>query len=124
MSAFSVLISTPINNRIFRKNELAQYVYSPIFIQVCEEQVEQHFTGVKTAIASHGYSLGEMTATQERHLSDQSERVSTWSRDQGKLVEQVNTRVNQFLLQDLKDDLPTGLLFLSVNYRLLLVLQN
>ena len=65
-----------------------------------------------------------MVATQERHLSDQSERVNTWSRDQNKLVEQVNTRVNQFLLEDLKDDLPTGLLFLSFYYRLLLVLQN
>lgn len=50
-----------------------------------------------------------MAATQERHLSDQSEAVNTWSRDQNKLVEQVNTRVTQFLLEDLKDDLPTGL---------------
>ena len=52
-----------------------------------------------------------MAATQEGHLSDQSELMNTWSRDQNKLVEQVNTRVNQFLLEDLKDDLPTGLLF-------------
>jgi len=79
---------------------------------------------VKTALASQDHSLGEMAATQERHLSDQSESTNTWSRDQDKLVEQVNTRVNQFLLGDLKDDLPTGLLFLSVYYRLLLVLQN
>ena len=52
-----------------------------------------------------------MAATQERHLSDQSEAVKTWSRDQNKLVQQVNTRVDQFLLEDLRDDLPTGLLF-------------
>lgn len=55
-----------------------------------------------------------MAATQERHLSDQSEAVNTWSRDQNKLVEQVNTRVTQFLLEDLKDDLPTGLWFFSL----------
>jgi len=77
-------------------------------VKVCEEQLEQHFTGVKTALASQDHSLGEMAATQERHLSDQSESTNTWSRDQDKLVEQVNTRVNQFLLGDLKDDLPTG----------------
>lgn len=65
---------------------------------------------MKTALASHGHSLGEMAASQERHLSDQSEAVKTWSRDQNKLVQQVNTRVDQFLLEDLKDDLPTGLL--------------
>ena len=85
-----------------------------IFLQVCEEQLEQHFTDVKTALASHNHSLGEMAATQEGHLSDQSESMNTWSRDQNKLVEQVNTRVNQFLLEDLKDDLPTGLLFFSL----------
>lgn len=77
-------------------------------LKVCEEQLEQHITDVKTALASHSNSLGEMAATQERHLSDQSESMNTWSRDQNKLVEQVNTRVNQFLLEDLKDDLPTG----------------
>lgn len=77
-------------------------------VKACEEQLEQHFTDVKTALASHSHSLGEMAATQEGHLSDQSELMNTWSRDQNKLVEQVNTRVNQFLLEDLRDDLPTG----------------
>lgn len=91
-----------------RLNQLNRFTLS-FFLQVCEEQLEQHFTDVKTALASHGHSLGEIAATQGRHLSDQSEAVNTWSRDQNKLVEQVNTRVTQFLLEDLKDDLPTGL---------------
>ena len=84
-----------------------------IFHQVCEEQLQQHFTDVKTALASHSHSLGEMAATQECHLSDQSKSMNTWSCDQNKLFGQVNTRVNQFLLEDLKDDLPTGLVFFS-----------
>ena len=53
-----------------------------------------------------------MTSAQERQLSDHSEAVNTWSGDQNKLVEQVNTRVSQFLLEDLKDDLPTGMSFI------------
>ena len=83
-----------------------------IFHQVCEEQLQQHFTDVKTVHASHSHSLGEMAATQECHLSDQSESMNTWS-EQNKLFGHVNTRVNQFLLEDLKDDLPTGLVFFS-----------
>ena len=67
---------------------------------------------MQNVLASHGDSLEEMATTQECQLSDQSEAVTTWSRDQNKLVDQVNTRVAQFLLEDLKDDLPTGLLLL------------
>ena len=83
-----------------------------IFHQVCEEQLQQHFTDVKTVHASHSHSLGEVAATQECHLSDQSESMNTWS-EQSKLFGHVDTRVNQFLLEDLKDDLPTGLFFLG-----------
>ena len=64
---------------------------------------------VKNALDCHGNTLNEMAVTQERQLSDQSEVVNTWTREQNKLVEQVNTRVNQFLVEELKDDLPTGL---------------
>ncbi|KAL9983099.1 hypothetical protein ACROYT_G005228 [Oculina patagonica] len=77
-------------------------------VKACKEQLEEHFSDVQTALASHGHSLEEMASTQERQLSDQSEAVTTWSRDQNKRVDQVNTRVTQFLLEDLKDDLPTG----------------
>ena len=68
---------------------------------------------MKSVLDSHSHSLGEMAATQDCYLANQSESMNTWSRDQTKLVEQVNTRVNHFLLEDLKDDLPTGLIFLS-----------
>ena len=66
---------------------------------------------MKSVLDSHSHSLGEIAATQECYLANQSESMNTWSRDQTKLVEQLNTRVNQFLLEDLKDDLPTGLFF-------------
>lgn len=77
--------------------------------QACKEQLEEHFSDVQTALASHGHSLEEMASIQEHQLSEQSEAVTTWSRDQDKHVDQVNTRVTQFLLEELKDDLPTGL---------------
>ncbi|KAJ7375172.1 Kinesin- protein 11 [Desmophyllum pertusum] len=65
-------------------------------VKVCEEQLEQHYSDVRNELVL------------SRQLSDHSEAVNTWSGDQNKLVEQVNTRVSQFLLEDLKDDLPTG----------------
>ena len=68
---------------------------------------------MKSVLDSQSHSLGEIAATQECYLANQSESMNTWSRDQTKLVEQFNTRVNQFLLEDLKDDLPTGLFFLG-----------
>lgn len=64
---------------------------------------------VKHTLDCHGNTLNEMAAKQERQLSDQSEVVNTWTRGQNELVEQVGTRVNQFLVEELKDDLPTGL---------------
>ena len=69
----------------------------------------QHLSHVTHALDCHGNTLNEMAATQERQLSDQSEVVNSWARDQNKLVEQVGARVNQFLVEELKDDLPTGL---------------
>lgn len=64
---------------------------------------------VQHALDCHGNTLREMTVVQERQLSNRSEAVDAWSREQHKLVEQVSSRVNQFLVEDLKDDLPTGL---------------
>lgn len=77
--------------------------------QECENQIKQHYSDVENALAAHGHSLEEFTKTQERLLSDQSEGVDTWSHDQYETVDQVNTRVTQFLQRDLKQDLPTGL---------------
>lgn len=64
---------------------------------------------VQHALDCHGNTLREMTTAQERQLSDQSESVDAWSTEQFKVVEQVSARVNQFLVKELKDDLPTGL---------------
>ena len=64
---------------------------------------------VQHALDCHGNTLREITAAQERQLSDQSEAVDAWSNEQFKVVEQVSARVNQFLVKELKDDLPTGL---------------
>ena len=80
-----------------------------LLTQECDKQIQQHFADVQTGLTAHGNSLEEFTKTQERLLSDQSEEVDTWSHDQHELVERVNTRVTQFLLQDLKQDQPTGL---------------
>lgn len=77
--------------------------------QECEKQVKQQYSDVENALDAHGHSLEEFTKTQERLLSDQSEGVDTWSHDQYETVDQVNTRVTQFLQRDLKQDLPTGL---------------
>ncbi|PFX29238.1 kinesin-like protein KIF11 [Stylophora pistillata] len=77
-------------------------------VKECDKQIQQHFADAQTALTAHGNSLEEFTKTQERLLSDQSEEVDTWSHDQHELVERVNTRVTQFLLQDLKQDQPTG----------------
>ncbi|RMX41272.1 hypothetical protein pdam_00012372, partial [Pocillopora damicornis] len=79
-------------------------------VQECEKQIKQHYSDVENALAAHGHSLEEFTKTQERLLSDQSEGVDTWSHDQYETVDQVNTRVTQFLQRDLKQDLPTGFL--------------
>ena len=65
----------------------------------------KHLSHVKHALDCHGHTLNEMAVTQERQLSDQSEVVNTWTRDQNKLVEQIGTRVNQFLVEELKGDL-------------------
>ena len=63
------------------------------------------------ALNCHGNTLDEMAATQELQLTNQSEAVSTWACDQSKRMEQVDTRVNKFLVDELKDDLPTGLFY-------------
>ena len=52
-----------------------------------------------------------MAATQELQLTNQSEAVSAWACDQSKRMEQVDTRVSKFLVDELKDDLPTGLFY-------------
>lgn len=77
-------------------------------VKECENQVKQQYSDVENALDAHGHSLEEFTKTQERLLSDQSEGVDTWSHDQYETVDQVNTRVTQFLQRDLKQDLPTG----------------
>jgi len=85
---------------------------------VCEEHVEQHLRDVQHAQDCHSETLNEMVATQERQLSDQSEVMKAWSCDQGELVEQVSIRVNKFLIEELKDDLPTGLSILPFIFSL------
>lgn len=77
-------------------------------VKVCQKDIEQHVSDVQHALDCHGNTLREMTAAQERQLSDQSEAVDAWSTEQFKVVEQVSARVNQFLVKELKDDLPTG----------------
>lgn len=77
-------------------------------VKVCQEDIEQHVSEVQHALDCHGNTLREMTTAQERQLSDQSEAVDAWSTEQFKVVEQVSARVNQFLVKELKDDLPTG----------------
>lgn len=77
-------------------------------VKLCEEQIKQHVSEIQHALDCHGNTLQEMTAAQERQLSDQSEAVNAWSCDQNKLVEQVGSRINQFLEEELRDDLPTG----------------
>lgn len=52
-----------------------------------------------------------MAATQELQLTNQSEAVSAWACDQSKRMEQVDTRVSKFLVDELKDDLPTGMFY-------------
>lgn len=64
---------------------------------------------MQQALDCHGNALDEMAATQELQLTNQSEAVSAWAYDQSKRIEQVDTRVNKFLVEELKDDLPTGL---------------
>ncbi|XP_073239659.1 kinesin-like protein KIF11 [Porites lutea] len=77
-------------------------------VKVCREEVQQHLTDVQHALNCHGNTLDEMAATQETQLTNQSEAVSAWACDQSKRMEQVDTRVNTFLVDELKDDLPTG----------------
>lgn len=77
-------------------------------VKVCQEDIEQHVSEVQHALDCHDNTLREMTTAQERQLSDQSEAVDAWSTEQFKVVEQVSARVNQFLVKELKDDLPTG----------------
>ncbi|XP_015749721.1 PREDICTED: kinesin-like protein KIF11 [Acropora digitifera] len=77
-------------------------------VKVCQEDIEQHVSEVQHALDCHGNTLREVTTAQERQLSDQSEAVDAWSTEQFKVVEQVSARVNQFLVKELKDDLPTG----------------
>lgn len=80
--------------------------------------MDQHLSDVQHALDCHGNTLENMAATQERQLADQSEAVNAWSCDQNKLVEQVGTRVSQFLMEELKDDLPTGLSVAPIIYPL------
>ena len=66
---------------------------------------------MQQALNCHGSTLDEMAATQELQLTDQSEAVNAWACDQNKRMEQVDTRINMFLVEELKDDLPTGLFY-------------
>lgn len=86
--------------------------YKLIFVfvtKVCEEHLEQHLSDVQQALDDQRNTLSEMTVAQQYQLSAQSEAMNTWSCDQSKLVEKVSTRVNRFLVEELKEDFPTGL---------------
>lgn len=64
---------------------------------------------VQQALDDQRNTLSEMTVAQQHQFSAQSEAMNTWSCDQSQLVEKVSTRVNRFLVEELKEDLPTGL---------------